>query len=115
MHKLVIVIEALEDEASFESGWPQFLHLAERMPGLLKETTSRTLNVLYGSYPYTMVHELYFDTLEATQRAMSSEEGRAAGKVLQSISRGRLALFFADHNEDNLDNIRKYTQETTGE
>ncbi len=108
MHKLVILIEPQAGDSALETAWPQFLHLVERLPGLRRESSSTVELFLYGSTPYTLMHELFFDSLEAAQAALATPEGQAAGRLLQELTRGRLALFFADHKEDDLDNIRKY-------
>jgi hypothetical protein len=55
-----------------------------------------------------MIHELYFDSLDAAQRAMASPHGRSAGQLLQKMTLGRMVLFFADHKEDELENIHKH-------
>lgn len=107
MHKLVILIEPPDDWAAFNDTWPQFLHYAESMPGLRREATSHVDAFLYGDRYYALMHELFFDTLEQAQQAMASEEGRQAGRVLQALSLGHMVLFFADHKEDDLENIRK--------
>jgi uncharacterized protein (TIGR02118 family) len=109
MHKLVILVEPLADESAFEQLWPQFLHVCERMPGLQREATSRVAAVLYGKYNCSLLHELFFDSLESMQQAMSSPEGQAAGQLLQRITGGAMTLLFTDHNEDDLENIRKYS------
>jgi uncharacterized protein (TIGR02118 family) len=111
MHKLVILIEPLDDWQAFEAAWPEFLHQAEAMPGLRREATSRVDEFLYGANLCAQIHELYFDSLEAAQMAMASPEGRAAGRLLQKMTGGHVTLFFADHKEDNLENIRKYREE----
>jgi uncharacterized protein (TIGR02118 family) len=108
MHKLVILIETTGNQAEFEKTWPVFLEAAERMPGLRREATSHIEHVLVGDLPYNLVHELFFDTMQATQAAMASLEGRSAGKLLQSLTDGNLVLFFADHNEDALENITNF-------
>jgi hypothetical protein len=54
------------------------------------------------------MHELYFDSLQDLERAMASPQGREAGRLLQQMTSGRLTLFFADHKEDDLKNIRAY-------
>lgn len=110
MHKLVILIEQLDNWQDFENLWPEFLHQAEEMPGLRREATSRVEDYLYGSIPVVLVHELFFDSLEAAQQAMVSPPGRAAGRLLQQMSRGRMSLFFCEHKEDDLDNIRKFKE-----
>jgi uncharacterized protein (TIGR02118 family) len=108
MHKLMILIESLDDWTVFEDTWPQFLHQAEEMPGLRREVTSRVDSMLYGKGNYAVIHELYFDTLGAAQEAMSSPPGREAGKILQGMTDGRMTLLFADHKADDIENIRKY-------
>jgi uncharacterized protein (TIGR02118 family) len=108
MHKLVILIEPLENWQDFEDLWPEFLHHAEEMPGLLREATSRVEMFLFGATQYAQMHELFFDSLEEAQRAMASPDGRAAGKLLQQMTRGKMCLFFAEYKEDSLENIRKY-------
>ena len=116
MHKLVILIESSVDRGAFDAAWPAFLRSAEQMPGLLREATSQVEAVLFGSRSYTMIHELYFASREAAQEAMASPAGREAGRLLQIMTSGKLALLFADHKEDDLENIRKHTvkEETSG-
>jgi uncharacterized protein (TIGR02118 family) len=111
MYKLVIFIKSLEDADSFEEKWPEFLHSAEKMPGLVYETTSRVDKILYGEEKIAQVHELYFKSQKDAVRAMSSPEGREAGRTLQRITGGRISLFFADHKGDDLNNIRKFRRE----
>lgn len=99
MVKLVILIEKLVDEAAFRSSWPEFLHLAGAMPGLLRESTGRVTRHLFGSQPYSLIHELYFDSTESLQRALATSEGREAGKLLQTITHGQVELFIAQDGE----------------
>ncbi|MGD8751119.1 MAG: hypothetical protein PVG14_06840, partial [Anaerolineales bacterium] len=63
MHKLVILIEALDDSYQLDEKWPQFLQLAEDMPDLKREATIRVNTLLYGDWNVGMIHELYFDSL----------------------------------------------------
>ena len=107
MHKLVILIESSEEWQAAEGLWPEFLHLVEAMPGLKRETTSRIERRLLGAN-YALSHELFFDTLAEAETAMTSSNGRLAGSLLQRMTGGKLALFFADHKEDDLENIIKY-------
>jgi uncharacterized protein (TIGR02118 family) len=111
MYKLVILIEPPVELDAFEEHWPDFLHLSEAMPGLKREATSRVDHFLYGSPPYAQMHELFFDSPAAAQQALASPVGQMAGRLLQQISGGRMLLFFADHKEDDLANIRRYRQE----
>lgn len=113
MHKLVILIDQLNDEARFDEMWPEFLHVSERMPGLKREATCRVENNLYGVHQPAMLHELFFESLEDIQKALSSAEGRSAGELLQRMTGGRMSLFIADHKEDDIENIRRFQQEKT--
>jgi len=108
MVKLVILIEQLPDWEKFEAGWPQFLHFAEEMPGLRREATSQVDAMLYGSSTYVLMHELFFGSLAEAQQAMASSQGQSAGRLLQQITEGKLVLFFADHKEDDIENLRRY-------
>jgi len=112
MYKLVILIETTEELDLFEENWPQFLHLSEAMPGLLREATSRIDQFVYGRVPYTHMHELFFVSALAAQEAIASPVGQEAGRLLQTITGGRMALFFADHKEDDLANIRRVQQDS---
>ena len=108
MYKLVILIEPQPDWQEFERVWPQFLKQAEKMPGLIRETTSPVDRLLHGHYHVGMIHELYFESLQAVQDAMASPEGVEAGKTLQTITTGKVTLLFADHLEDELENIQEH-------
>ena len=108
MYKLVILVEELDDWEAFEGEWPKFLHLVEEMPGLRREATSRVERFLYGDRSYIRMHELYFDNLKDAEMALASSQGQAAGRLLQQMTAGRMSLFFAEHKEDDLANIRRY-------
>ena len=112
MYKLVILIEPLEDRASFEAEWPGFLHIVEGLPGLRREATSHVERFLYGQRQYAQMHELFFDTLPEAELALASPQGQAAGRLLQQMTKGRMSLFFAEHKEDDLANILKYRQDS---
>lgn len=113
MYKLVILIEAPED-LSFDEHWPQFLHLVEQIPGLRREATSRVDRIVYGKGEFSLIHELYFESAEALQQGLASPPGQSAGKVLQEMTGGRVTLLFADHKQDELENIRKYKVARSG-
>jgi len=108
MYKLVILIEPSDTWQEAEERWPEFLSLAESMPGLLRESTSHVDSFLSGATPYFKMHELFFGNRRAAELALSSPEGRQAGMILQQITGGQVTLFFADHKEDDMANIRKY-------
>lgn len=108
MYKIVILIEPQVDILAFEKVWPEFLRRAETMPGLIRETTSHVDRLLHGKYHISMLHELYFESLDAANAAIASDEGQEAGKVLQIITAGKVTLLFAEHQEDDLKNIQEH-------
>ncbi|MCJ7585504.1 MAG: EthD family reductase, partial [Anaerolineales bacterium] len=93
--------ETPDDEQAFQLNWQKFLGLAERMPGLRRETVSRVERVLFGKSEgeLVLIHELLFDSKEALEAAMQSPEGQAAGAYLQSFTGGRVVLLTAEHLE----------------
>ena len=111
MHKLVILIEPPQDDDAFDEIWPQFLRLAESMPGLERESTSRVDGILFGRYDIALIHELYFESLTSLKDAMSSPQGQATGELLQRMTGGRLTLLYTDHKEDDLENIHKFRKQ----
>lgn len=114
MHKLIILIEQLDDEDQFDEMWPEFLHISEQMPGLVREATSRVDSVLFGEFKPMLQHELFFESLADIQKAMSSPEGITAGGILQHITAGQVNLFIADHKEDDIENIRRFKDDHEG-
>ncbi len=107
MHKLIILVESTSTP-DVHVFWPRFLHAAENMPGLLRESTSRINQVLFGDLECALIHELYFDSYPALRAGLASESGKEAGRVLQEMTSGRVRLLVADHSEDNLENIRRH-------
>lgn len=109
MHNLIILFElpdngrevTYHNEQAFQLGWQKFLGLAEKMPGLRRETVSRVAQKLFGKPEgeVALIHELLFDSKEALEAAMASPEGQAAGAFLQSFTGGRVVLLTAEHLE----------------
>jgi len=107
MHKLIILVESTISP-DFHVFWPRFLHAAEDIPGLRRESTSRIAQVLYGEMQCSLIHELFFDSYRTLQLGLASESGKEAGRLLQEMTGGKVRLLIADHSEDELENIRKY-------
>ena len=75
--------------------------LAEKMPGLRRETVSDVEQLVFGSpgHQFGKIHELYFDSRGALDAALASEEGQAAGTWLHEFTRKRFSLLIAEHKE----------------
>jgi hypothetical protein len=110
VHKLIILIESTSTPG-FHNFWPRFLHAAENIPGLRRESTSRINQILFGDVQYALIHELYFDSLPALKDGLASTSGVEAGRLLQDMTGGRVKLLIADHSQDDIENIRKYRKD----
>ena len=101
MFKLVALFKRPLDPEAFEDRWVhEFVPLAERMPGIRRIAVSHTHGSPAGPTPYHLVHEFFFDSLDAARAAMASPEGQAAGHTLMSIAPDDVTLFFAEHMEE---------------
>lgn len=108
MHKLVILIEPLEDTQLFDSKWPEFLNLAENMPGAKSEAICKIEQFLFGKIKYGLMYELFFNSLREVEEAMASPQGQAAGQVLQLITGGNISIHICNHKQDTVANIRRF-------
>jgi uncharacterized protein (TIGR02118 family) len=101
MYKLVILFDQPSDPLAFLTGWQAFLHMAEQMPGLRRETVSLIEDVVYSENrprPFK-IHELYFDDRAALDAALASETGQEAGQWLHQFTGGKFTLLTAPHQE----------------
>ena len=110
MYKLMIIIPTDIEDPMLNDRWPDFLHAAESMPGLLREASVRVVTSLFGSHEINMVHELFFGTLTDLQEAMQSPDGLLAGQIIQELTQGQMTLLVGEHREDDIENLRNYQQ-----
>ncbi len=96
MVKLVALYKKPADVASFEKHYRE-IHtpLAKRMPGLRKMEVSHVTGAPGGEPKFHMMAELYFDNDEAMKAALSSPEGKAAGKDVMSFAGDIIHMMFA--------------------
>ena len=101
MIKLIALYKRPADAQAFEEHYANVhLPLVEKIPGLRKTELSRITGSPRGEAPFYMMYEMYFDDLDAYNRAMASEENKAAGKDLMSFARDIVTLMIADSYED---------------
>lgn len=101
-YKLIILFNTPPNPAAFDQAWSeQFVPLAEKLPGLRRITVSHTQGGPAGPVGIYLLHELYFDSLEAVVSAMNSPVGMAAGKCLVDLVGKNATLLFAEHLEDS--------------
>jgi uncharacterized protein (TIGR02118 family) len=101
MIKLVALYKKPADVEAFEEHYANVhLPLVEKIPGLRKTELSRITGAPRGEAPYYLMYEMYFDDEEAYNKAMLSDENKAAGKDLMSFARDIVTLMVADAYED---------------
>ena len=106
----MIIIPVDIEDPMLNARWPDFLHAAESMPGLLREASVRVITSLFGDQEISIVHELFFGTLTDLQEAMQSPDGLVAGQIIQELTQGQMILLVAEHREDDIENLRSYQQ-----
>lgn len=97
MVKLIALYRKPADVAAFESHYRE-IHtpLARKMPGLRKLEVARCFGAPGGEPKFYMVAEMYFDNKEALMAALSSPEGKAAGKDVMGFAGDLIHMMFSE-------------------
>ena len=97
MVKLVALYKKPADIAAFDKHY-QEIHtpLAKKMPGLRKLEVCRFTGSPGGEAKFHLMAEMYFDNAEAMKAALSSPEGKAAGKDVMSFAGDLIHMMFAE-------------------
>jgi uncharacterized protein (TIGR02118 family) len=102
MHKLVLLFRIPSDVVQFERQWSEeFVPKIEGLPGIRRVTVSRILGGPAGEMDLHLIHEVFFDDRDSMMRAMTSEEGQAAGRSLMGFAGDHVTLCFAEHLEED--------------
>ena len=102
MRKLLLLFQTPSDGVHFERRWSEdFVSKAERLPGVRRVAVSRILGGPAGEVELHLIPELYFDDREALMRAMTSNEGQAAGTCRMTFAGDKVAICFAEHLEED--------------
>ena len=103
MVKLIALYQKPADVEAFEEHYANVhLPLLEKIPGLRKTELSRITGAPRGEAPFYMMYEMYFDDMDAYNRAMASEENKAAGRDLMSFARDIVIMMIAEAYEDQV-------------
>jgi uncharacterized protein (TIGR02118 family) len=101
VHKLIVLFKTTNDPTQLETQWSgRFVPLAERMPGIRRVTVTRIIGGASEVPEFHMIHEFYFDNLDALQKAMASDEGQKAGQALMSFAKDKASILLAEHLEE---------------
>jgi len=102
MRKPLLLFQTPSDGVHFERRWSEdFVSKAERLPGVRRAAVSRILRGPVGEVELHLIPELYFDDREALMRAMTSDEGQAAGTCLMTFAGDQVAICFGEHLEED--------------
>ncbi|AMA73930.1 MULTISPECIES: EthD family reductase [Aneurinibacillus] len=97
MVKLIAIYKKPENVEEFDKHYKE-VHapLAEKMPGLLKLEVNKIYGSPAGDSNLHLIAEMYFETKEALMNALSSPEGKAAGKDLMGFAGKVVSMHFAE-------------------
>lgn len=97
MVKLIALYKKPADVAAFDKHYNE-VHtpLARKMPGLRKIEVARCYGSPGGEPKFYLVAEMYFDNKDALMAALSSPEGKAAGKDVMSFAGDLIHMMFAE-------------------
>ena len=109
MYQLIILLPAGLDLQAFDEGWPQFLEMAERLPGMIRESITRFDQVIYGSENIQRMYTFSFPDKKSLESALVSESGQKAGNLLHELSGGNITILTGDHQSDTLERIQSYS------
>jgi uncharacterized protein (TIGR02118 family) len=71
--------------------------LATAIPGLQRFEAAQSIATVDGSeLPYQPIAELTYDSMEALQAGLGSEEGQAAVNNIANFATGGVTIFFAE-------------------
>lgn len=100
MVKVFALYKKPQEPAEFDRKYnDEHLPLALKMPGLRKLEVAKITESPMGEPNVYMVAELYFDSMESAKAAMSSPEGKAAGKNIMSFAGDIVHLVYAEVEE----------------
>lgn len=97
MVKLVVLYKKPADVEAFEKHYRE-IHapLAKKMPGLKRLEVSHFTGAPGGEPKFYMMAELFFEANDAMMAALSSPEGKAAGKDVMGFAGDIVHMMFAD-------------------
>jgi uncharacterized protein (TIGR02118 family) len=89
------------DPAAFETGYPDQLALARKLPGLRRLTAAKVLPKEDGTpTPAYRLLDLYFTDYDSASRAVTTEEAAAFFPQVISAATGGVRIVFADVEEE---------------
>lgn len=95
--KLLALYKKPDDPKAFDEHYFEVhVPLTEKMPGLRKVEYNKIIGSPMGESNQYLLAELTFDSMEALQAAMRSDEGKATAKDLMGFAGNLVQLMFAE-------------------
>lgn len=96
MVKLTVLYKKPADPQEFDRHYMEIhIPIASKMPGLRRYEVAKVTGAPGGESPYHLIAELYFDDFDALNAAMSSPEGKAAGKDVGTFAKDIVQMMFS--------------------
>lgn len=96
MVKLIAIYQRPDERSAFEARYQDHMDLVAKVPGLMKMEVGRLVTAPWGEPDLHMVTEMYFESREALDKALASDEMGAAGKQLRSFAKGLYTMYIAE-------------------
>lgn len=95
--RLIALYTRPQDEERFLRHYHEVhLPLVRRTPHLVEVEVSQVTGSPFGDPAYFLVAQMHFPDRQRFDKAMSSEENRAAGKDLMGFAKGLVTLLIAE-------------------
>ncbi|KAB2337696.1 EthD family reductase [Cytobacillus depressus] len=98
MAKLIALYKHPENKEAFDKHYFEtHVPLTEKIPGLRKMEVTRIIgSPMGGKGKYYLMCEMYYDSLEALQSAMRTDEGKASGKDAMKFAGDLITLMIGE-------------------
>jgi uncharacterized protein (TIGR02118 family) len=97
MIKLIIFFRKPKDLTAFEEHFSSVhVPLIAKMPHIKRTSVTRAIGAPRGEPLFHLIHEVYFDDLQACNFALNTPEGREAGADLMAWGKDIVTLMFAE-------------------
>ena len=101
MVKLVALFKKPDNPAEFNSHFSkEHISLLKKLPGLRRLEISKITGSVVGELSHHVSYELYFDSADEMDSALSSPQGRVMSKDLIEFAAKNVTLFTAEVESD---------------
>lgn len=101
MVKLVVLLRSGARTLAYTENYNEFLMKLEELPGLRRKAVSTVYGATGGAVPFSHIIEVYFDSREAMEAALTSPAGVEAGRILRQFAGPDAVNLFADTFEES--------------